>query len=237
MTTWHVEGTRKAIERVHGFSQLELAKPCLRSLHDRQIYASFHYQRAEATLRRYVKRHLADVDFLPIAVGLDVPAWNQFNLVIRKVAADLTACIQSLHSIPDILASAVYYSLALDQKIKPDHGRYVNHAFVTASLRKLSEFNAVNNALTSAAAGMAFTHLAALANQSKHYSIVFPALDVDLTGERPEKYMLLFPSFKVRNKPFPQVHVSEFMPPIYAQIFKSVLDTCHAIDRSLQSAA
>jgi hypothetical protein len=239
MTAWYVKGTRKAIERVHGRNQLELVKPCLRSLYDRQFYSRFHYQRAESTLKRYVRKHLSDKDFFPIAFGVDEPAWNRFNVVIRKVAADLIACIQSLHAIPDILASAVYYSLALDRTIKPRQGGFVNHEFVTKSLDK-DEFvhlKAVNAALRIATKHGAYKHLAALANQSKHYSIVFPALNSDLTGERPEQYMLTFPAFTARGKPYPQVYVSEFVPPMYEQISKSVLETGHAIDVCLQSAA
>ncbi len=226
-----------AIERVYGRRQLELARPCLRSLDDRQFYARFHYQRAVSTLKRYVRVHLGDKDFFPIAFGVDEPEWNRFNVMLRKVAADLTACIQSLHAIPDILASAVYYSLALDRTIKPEKGRFVNHAFLTASISKIEDLKMVNSGLRAATRGAMYKHLAALANQSKHYSIVFPALNSDLTGERSERYMLVFPHFVARGATHPQVYASEFFPPIYDQISKSVLETGHAIHACLQSAA
>lgn len=237
MTTWHVEATRKTIAHVFGRKQLELARPCLRSLYDRQFYAHFHYQRAESTLKRYVRDHLSDKDFFPIAVGVDELEWNRFNVVIRKVGADLTACVQSLHAIPDILANAVYYSLALDRTLQPGNGRYINHAFVTDSIADLVPLKQVNLALRSATAGRRYKQLAALANQSKHCSIVFPELSHDLSGERPEQYTLSFPAFNTRGKAHNQVNVSEFLPPIHEQISRSVLETGRAIDTYLHSAA
>lgn len=237
MTPWHAKGTREAIERVHGFSQLELARPCLRSLYDRQMYAQFHYQRAKSTFKRYTRKHLKDKEFLPISMGIEESDWNRFTVVIRKVGADLTACIQSLHAIPDILASAVYYSLALDRTIKPAKGRYVNHKFVTTSLDDLSLFGVASGALRMATNGGAFRHLAALANQSKHYSIVFPALQSEMIGSWPEQHTLAFPSFTAGGKSYPQVNVSELIPPMCAQMSKSVLEVGHAIDAYLQGAS
>lgn len=235
MTSWHIEETREAIARAFGPKQLDLARPCLRSLYDRQFYARFHYQRAEGTLKRYVSNHLKDKDFLPIAFGADELEWNLFNVVIRKLAADLTACVQSLHAIPDILASATYYALALDQTVKPEMGRYVNHAFVTKSIKTLTPLNNVRRALQSATVGQRYKQLAALANQSKHYSIVFPELSQDLTGKRAEQYLLLFPAFNARGMQYNQVYVSDFLPPIHDQISRSVVETGRAIDEYLKS--
>lgn len=236
MHAWHVEATRKAIERVYGRRQLELARPCLRSLDDRQFYARFHYKRAESTLKRYVRVHLRDKDFLPIALGVDEQEWYRFNIMLRKVAADLTACIQSLHAIPDIFASSVYYSLALDRRVQPKAGGFVNHAFLITAISGFDELRGVNGGLRAATVGTAYKHLAALANQSKHYSIVFPALNSDLTGKRSDQYLLVFPRFLVRGKPYPQVFVTEFLPPVYEQLSKSVVETGRAIHACLQSA-
>lgn len=235
--SWYVEGTRKTIARVFGPEQLELAQPCLRSLYDRQFYARFHYQRAETTLMRYVRSHLKEKDFLPIAFGADELEWNRFNVVIRKVGADLAACVQSLHAIPDILASAAYYALALDRTAKPEKGRYVNHAFVTKSIKTYVPLTDVHRALQSATTGERYRQLAGLANQSKHYSIVFPELSHDLTGARAEQYLLKFPAFNARGIPHSQVFVKDFLPPIHDQISRSVVETGRAIDEYLKSAS
>lgn len=237
MPPWDIEATRLAIARVHGQSQLDLARPCLRSLSDRQFYAAFHYQRATATLRRYVREHLDPDDPMPTIFGQDEVGWNRFNVVIRKLGADITACIQSVHALPDILASAVFYALALDRTVKPAHGKFVNHAFVTNAIASMPGLQEVYAALRSAVKGSNYEHLAALANQAKHYSIVFPALNTDLTGERAEQHMLVLPSFRARSKSYPQVLVSEFLPPVHGHVSQSILATGLALHAHLQSTA
>jgi hypothetical protein len=236
MRTWDVDETRNAIERKFGRDQLELARPCLRSLSDRQFYARFHYQRAGRTMERYFREHLHSKGFIEISLGVDEAEWNRFNIVVRKLGADLTACVQSLHSIPDILASAVYYSLQLDKQFTPPPGRYVNHAFVSDGMAKLDPLRPLNTLLRSVVAGQGFKHLAALANQSKHYSIVFPALNVDLTGERKEQYMLAFPEFTARRKVYPQTFILDLLPPIHEHLSRCVVQTGHTLNALLGAA-
>lgn len=236
MNPWDADATRRAIERAYGREQLELARPCIRSLSDRQFYSQFHYQRAEQTLKRYVRVHLKSKDFISISLGADPQEWDRFNIVIRKLGADLTACIQSLHALPDVLASAVYYSLQLNNRFTPPRGRYVNHAFVMECLDKVPELAAIKAQLKEAVQVQGFKHLAALANQSKHYSIVFPALNADLTGTRKRQYMLVFPEFKSSRGSFPQALVTDFLPPLHEQLSKSVVQLGHALNTVLQCA-
>lgn len=234
MPPWDVEATRQAVRRLYGKSQLDLAVPCLRSLADRQFYARFHFGRARASLARYIKT-LDPEDPMPTLFGQDEEGWQRFNVVIRKLAADVTACVQSIHALPDILASAVYYSLALDRTHTPRDGGYVNHAFVVNALASLKA-QAVRASLSQMTLSSSYKHLAALSNQSKHYSIVFPALNTDLTGEREQQHMLVIPAFKSKSETYPQVFVSEFLPPVYEQTNTAVLATGHALLAHLRSA-
>lgn len=236
MDPWNTDETRRAIERVYGRDQLRLARPCIRSLSDRQFYARFHYQRAEQTLQRYVRNNLGSKDFIRISLGADEAEWNRFNVVIRKLSADIVACIQSLHAIPDILASALYFSLRLNDQFPPKPGRYVNHAFVVECLSGNTEFQFIRAQLKAAVAGNQAKHLAALANQSKHYSIVFPALNADLTGQREKQYMLAFPEFKTERSTYPQVFIDDFLPPVHEQLSKAVVLAGNALNQVLAGA-
>lgn len=235
MDTWDADATRRAIQKNFGPEQLVLARPCIRSLSDRQFYAAFHYQRAERTLARYVSTHLQSKDFIDISFGADEDEWNRFNIVIRKIGADLTACIQSLHALPDVLASAIYFSLQLNARFLPKPGRYVNHAFVADCLEKCPDLNEVYEPMKAAVAGSGFRHLAALANQSKHCSIVFPALSADLTGKRKKEYMLVFPVFQTARSLFPQVFVNDFLPPVHEHISRNIVLAGHALNSALAS--
>jgi len=114
MGRWDVEETRKHIRRLFGEDQLELAKPCLRSVVDRQTYARIHFQDAKAKLDFYTQTALQDTSLFEVTFG-DSEGWVEFNNFIREVGAHLTACVQSVHAVPDILAHALYYSLGLNR--------------------------------------------------------------------------------------------------------------------------
>lgn len=230
---WNAEATRKSIQDAFGRRQLELAKPCIRSLMDRQLYARFHYQRAQRTLARYVREHLkSEKDFLCMVMGLDDDEWQRFNFVIRKLGADLSACVQSIHAIPDILASTIFFSLQLDKSFEPKSGGFVNHAFVVKCLAERLDLKVVRSELKSVAAGDEFKHLAALSNQSKHYSIIFPELsrDPDL-----ETYLLSFPSFATKRASFPKVYVRDLLPPVHKRVSESIVRTGHALNEVLST--
>lgn len=224
-TSWDQEATRHAIGEVFGREQLELARPCLRSLYDRQFYAQFHYQRAKRVLQTYARKHLHSKNLFEVCLGGEGDDWARLNVEIRKVGADVVACIQSIHALPDILACAVYYSLQLDRVHLPARGRYVNHKFVVDCLEKHPDLAAVRVALHSAVTAADYKHLAALANQSKHYSIIFPALNEDQTGVRAERHTISIPAFKAGDRAFPSVLVSEFLPRVYEQMSRALVDT------------
>lgn len=234
---WDLEEARRLIAQVNGRSQLDLAAPCVRSLVDREFYARFHFQRAKACLRRYERKNLNSDHSMLALLGGDDAGWQKFNIVIRQLSADITACIQSIHSLPDILACSVYFSLALDRVAVPSGRQKVNHWFVLKTVAAMPEMEAVTRGLASVSEGDGFRHLAELANRSKHYSIVFPSLSADLTGERAERHALQIPAFTSRGAVFPQVYVGDFLPPIYEQVNRAVIATGKATLAELQRAA
>lgn len=180
MGRWDIEETREHIRRLFGDDQLELAKPCLRSVVDRQTYARIHFQDAKAKIDSYTQTALQDASLFDVTFG-DSEAWVEFNIFLREVGAHLTACVQSIHAVPDILAHAIYYSLGLNQATGALKARDVCAGSVLRLLRRERQLSAITALLESLMSTDTFAHLAALANQAKHRSIVFPSLDEDLT--------------------------------------------------------
>jgi hypothetical protein len=235
MQPWDVEETRNAIASRFGPNQLELARPCLRSLSDRQFYARLHHRNAQDVLKRYEKRNLRDRALVEVVLGGDDEEWQRFNLVVRKIGAHITAGIQSMHAIPDILASAIYYSCALDRTAAPQKGRYVNHEFVKTVLKDRAPLAEVMRLLSGVTAGERFQHLAALSNQSKHYSIVFPSINADMTGTRAQPHLISIPAFSKRTKSYPQVLASEFLAAEYARMSALIVNCGHALNSYLRA--
>ncbi len=231
--TWHLEETRQHINRLFGREQLELAKPCIRSVVDRQMYARIHYQDAHAKIDAYVSAELQELSLLDVTFG-DGEAWGEFNVFIRTVAAHLTACVQSVHAVPDILSHVLYFSLGLNRTSTALRSRDVNVATVLKLLKTDSLFSGLHGLLEGLVLGGSFKHLAALANQAKHRSIVFPTLSEDWTGEREERHAVVFPSFAYEGVVYPQVAVRDLLEPEYERSSRAVVETGQVLNALLR---
>jgi hypothetical protein len=216
MPPWNLSETREHITRLFGRRQLELAAPSIRSVDDRQTYAGIHFRAARAVVEAYVSAELQDVSLLEVTCGED-EGWTKFNIFIREVGAHLTACIQSIHAVPDILANALYYSLGLNLlpgAIKP---RALSIASVAARLTQYPDSANLGALLETLAIGGEFKHLSALANQAKHRTIVFPSLNEDCTGEREVKHAVTFPAFEHEGVPYGEVFADKFLKDEYSR--------------------
>ncbi len=200
--TWHLSETRELVERRFGRDQLALARPCLKSVVDRQNFAAYHYQEAKALLASFAEAHLADKPLLYAVHGPEADARAAFETTMIKLGAHAIACVQSIHAIPDILAHVFYYSLGVNLT-NPMPERAVSASSLYQLLSPQPQFAALGIALRSLTADGQAPHLAALANQSKHRSIVQPLLNEDATGERAERHELRFSSFVYGASVFP----------------------------------
>ncbi|MDN3237997.1 hypothetical protein [Pseudomonas sp. WAC2] len=224
MDRWNLEETREHIARLYGRHQLELAKPCIQSVVDRQVYARIHYQDARSKTDIYIRSELQETSLLEVAFGDRGKAWEEFNIFVREVGAHLTACIQSMHALPDILAHAIYYSLGLNISSAALKSRNIGAASVSKLLKANIELVILGDLLIEFIKGGNFVHLSALSNQAKHRSIVFPSLSEDWTGKRKEPHLLIFPAFSYESFCYPQVSADEFLKDEYQRCSELVVE-------------
>lgn len=233
MARWDIELTRQNVHRLFGSDQLELAKPCLRSVIDRQTYARIHYQDARSKIDSYTQSALQNSSLFEVTF-CDSEAWVDFNIFIREVGAHLTACVQSIHAVPDILAHAIYYCLGLNSTSGSLKPREICAASVMKRLKRDPEFASIIAILNSLISTSTFAHLAALCNQAKHRSIVFPSLNEDLTGTREKQHMVVFPAFVYENDSYPQVFADDFIAAEYERSSQCVIAIGNELNVVLQ---
>lgn len=233
MARWEMEETRQHVRRLFGDDQLELSKPCLRSVVDRQTYARIHFQDAKAKIDSYIQTELQDASLFEVTFG-DAEAWVEFNSFIREVGAHLTACVQSIHAVPDILAHAIYYCLGLNFSACALKARDISAGSVLKLLKREPQFNAITSLLESLVNTDSYSHLAALSNQAKHRSIVFPSLNEDLTGARDKRHMVVFPAFVYEDTQYQQVFVNDFLAVEYERSSQGVVQTGIELNAVLQ---
>lgn len=223
MNRWDVNQTRKYVEQLYGHEQLTLVRPCIQSVIDRQLYARIHFRDAQSKLKAYVGDALQHVDLMGITLTGDNETWGDLNVFIREVGAYLTACVQSIHSIPDILSHATYYSLGinLEKGFLPPH--LISVRTVSASMKDKDELSGLRALLDELVREDSFSHLSGLANRAKHRSIVAPALNEDWTSERAERHRLVFPEFVYREFTYPQVFADDLLSAEYERCAKLVV--------------
>lgn len=233
MSRWDIEQTRQHVHRLFGDDQLELAKPCLGSVVDRQTYARIHYQDARTKIESYTQAALQNASLFEVTC-CDSEAWGEFNIFIREVGAHLTACVQSTHAVPDILAHAIYYSLGLNRTSGALKARNICTTRVLKLLKQESQFSPIASPLESLVSTATFAHLNALANQAKHRSIVSPSLNEDLTGTREKRHMVMFPAFVYEDSRYPQVFADDFIAAEYERSSQCVINTGIELNAVLQ---
>jgi len=234
MSTWSIEETHNHIKRLFGRTQLELARPSLRSVVDRQDYARYHYHEAKHLLDTFTVKHLAESKLIKVAFSEDDDIRSEFDLFMIKVGANVLACIQSMHAVGDILAHATYYALGMNQAA----GALKESAITSTSvLKKLSssvELEPVHRLLKNLVAGGDFSHLAALANQGKHRSIIRPSLSEDWTGLRAERHQLKLEAFTYKAHSYPDTSAREFLESEFNRSASLVVEIGNAINDVLQ---
>lgn len=235
MATWHIEETRNLIETLYGRAQTELARPCLQSVIDRRNYAHYHYHEASSLFESFANEKLADSSLIEVVWSPDENTRADFDLLITKIGANVLACIQSLHSIADILAHAAYYSLGLNLSVKPLREADITVVNVLKRLRQSSDLSLVHHHMTSLVQGGLFDHLSALSNYSRHRNIIRTALAEDWTGKAPERHKLKLGAFRYKNCDYPETEVRGFIEAEFNRSAQLIVDTGTAIHAALQS--
>jgi hypothetical protein len=239
-----IDETQKLVLSLYGRSQLDLVRPCLESVEERQNYARFHYYEIRDLLDRFVSTRLKATSLLDskldMFLGLDDEAMDEFHIFSTKIGAHFTACIQCLHAVADILGHALYYALAINLSPKPLPEKFYA-SDVLARIKGNPELAPVHALFCSLFADGNFDQLAALVNLSKHRSVVRPFLKEDLKGLAPQRHMLKVPSFthkgrsSDKDREYPEVSIKDFLEPEYDRCSVLVIEIGNALNAVLRA--
>jgi len=160
-----------------------------------------------------------------------------FQRFIIKAAAHVTACVQSVHAIPDILANAMYYSAGMNLGSNPLSETKIALKNVTSKLLADHRFRSVGAVLKEIPLAPNHAHLSAVANLSKHSNIVKTSLSEDWTGKRANYHELRLSSFEREGKHFPEIQVVSLVAPVYDNLSRQVVDAGSRLNAALQEIA
>jgi hypothetical protein len=234
---WHVEGTRRLVQAIFGRDQRELAAPSLRSADDQLHFARIQFAAFDRLRTEYLRDRADDENFSMLTVLFeDDDEWQAFNLFLLNAGAHITACLWSMHTLPDTMAHAVFHSLG--DLAGPPFARMRDiHATAVVQRLRGAGMNRLADLLTDMKDGGQFAHLSALSNQAKHRSLIRHALNEDMTGERPQRFEVVFPSFAYEERIFPQVEVQAFVASEYERLSRGMIALGRELHAVLQHVA
>jgi hypothetical protein len=191
MTVWDRDEARELVAFSYGKAQAELAYQSMNSTIDRQEYAQYHYRNAMNLFDAYVGKLHSPIAFMKSSIE----GSEEQNRCILEIGANVTACVQSLHAIADTFAYATYYTLGYNLKPSPLSERRININSVKRALQQTQEHQSLLQEMAWLVSGDDYTYLDALANYSKHRSLIRTGLWADMTGKNLDTYTLEFQDF------------------------------------------
>lgn len=238
MTSWNLNETYQLVKQLFGRDQEVLARESARSVTDRQAFSSYHFAETVRLSKAFELNHMAGTGtILEIHVEGAEKKQQAFQEYMLKAGAHSLAAVQSLHAIPDIFAHALYYSSG--QNLGPNALDESNISLpnVAISIKKDSRFSKLSSPLQSIQSGCGWSHLAAVANVSKHRSVVRASYSEDMTGMRANLRELQISNFKRNGKHYPNIGVRELLEPEYQRIMRAVISIGNELNSCLRATA
>ena len=112
--TWDLKELRDLIKEIHGENQLNLANAHINSVVSRIQISRYHLLEAKETIEQLF--HKSEDKVLDASIACFTPNTEQgweLNKAQLKAEANLIGCAQSTHSVADIMAYAILYSLKI----------------------------------------------------------------------------------------------------------------------------
>ncbi len=203
------------VEGRFGEEQRAAADGSIQSVVKRLNYARFHHRQITDLLARFQAARLDASSLFEVAFGPDQAVRDEYYEFMDAIGAHAVACAQSIHSVADLLANAVFYCLKLDAGGEPLAPEKVDLRRVCAMLGKEPALLPIKAALETLVADAAFAHVDALSNKAKHSSLVKAALNEDMTGERERRHEIRFQAFRRKGADYPEAEVEGALAPAY----------------------
>ncbi|MGE8189809.1 hypothetical protein [Pseudomonas sp. NPDC086278] len=174
------------------------------------------------------------MDILLLIMEADAEASSEFRWASFQAAAHITACVQSMHTVADMLAHTLYYAygMNLDKEKAVDAHR----VGIRTVSQRLPE-GKVKDQLKLLVEHESFVYLSALTNHSKHRSMVKTSYSLDVTGEAATSHGLKFSGFEYGDQEFPERWVRPTLEAEYNRQAVLVVSIGQALNAALSADA
>jgi hypothetical protein len=232
---WSIQELREDVELVNGEAQRNLLSPCLESIVDRKLYARYHFQEFE----RLLKEFLADrskISLLKLVFDNDEDERSNFYLCRKQAEANIMGCLQSMHTIADILSHVIYYSLNMNRyALLKMVARKVSILSVQKKLTGISEYETLRNLINQLIGHADYKYLCDIVNHSKHRSIVGTSFTVNFGDDVDRLHGLEFLAFEYESRLHPERWVDEYLKNEYKRQDSLIIEIGNEINRVVRA--
>lgn len=210
--TWNLQQLREDVRLLFGDEQREYLSPSLNSIVDRQTYARFHFQESQRILDDVLEGRDHKSVLCDLMFGADPSAHHEFANRRKHAEAHIVAFLQSLRSLSDILAHAIYFALGLNLRTTtrlPPKRVYLHRVLPMLPLDEMS------SRLRELIDHEDYRYLADIVNHSKHRSVVQTPYSVNATGCDTPSHGLKFAAFVYDDHAYPARWANPFMEAEY----------------------
>ncbi|KAA8977833.1 hypothetical protein [Halospina sp. K52047b] len=227
---WDLKELKDKVLHVHGKPAYSNLSPCLNSIFERQEFARYHYHEAKTFMEGYMDDSYPDMELVRLVFSGSGSHREQLEDNKFRARAHIVGCVQSLHSISDILGHVVYYSLNLSQASTE---RDISLLKVRKWVGANRQYKRITDGLDELISHQGYQYLVALANYSKHRSIISLNFNFNLRPSTTAMRELVFPSFTYDGTFFPATSVYQFLESEFSRESKLVFEIGNEINRLL----
>lgn len=232
MTSWQLPETHDLVRKRFDRKQELLVRECTRSIVDRQNFGRFHYHEVRRLAKSFERKHLSEKTLIELHASDEIR--EAFERFIIKAGAHATACVQSVHAIPDILANALYYACGLNLGSSAIPELKVSVSTVAKALKRQPSSQALADTLSKTVEGPGWDHLSAISNMSKHRSVIRSSLSEDWTGKRKNLREIQFAVFERGGKQYRSKSLEDAIGPEYDRLSMVVIECGQELNRWLR---
>lgn len=186
---------KSAVKKKHGWEIEKKLAPSLNSIEERKEFSRYHFITAINAIDKVLKDKDDEMDLIDLMLNINHEESADFEECKFVAWANIIACIQSIHSVSDILSHVIYYSLNL-KNARYESEISLNNIFIWL---KGSEFKNLLSLLEELVNNSNYNYLSALVNYSKHCSVVGANFNVNLRKQGHEMKELKFTAFNYKR--------------------------------------
>ena len=233
---WNLKELREDVELAYGEAQRNLLSPSLESIVDRKFYARYHFQEFEWLLKEFLVDR-SKISLLKLVFDNDEDERSNFYLCRKQAEANIMGCLQSMHTIADILSYVIYYSLNMNRDASLQMlARKVTIHSILKNLTEISEYETLRNLINQLIGHADYKYLVDIVNHSKHRSIVGTSFTVNLGDDGDRLHGLEFLAFEYESRLHPKRWVDEYLENEYKRQDSLILEIGNEINRVVRAS-